>query len=56
MSSNKELSLCYEAGGTLYDPEDLREEWLTGCPLCGGVCWNISSEERYSIEEFLKDG
>ena len=44
---------CYESGGedVLLGEDD--DEWLTGCPVCGGCCWNLLPELRKKIDDEL---
>lgn len=44
---------CYEEECD-YELDDLgNDAWLTGCPLCGGVCWSLSKEELSRIDKEL---
>ena len=44
---------CYEEEVD-YDIESLgKEEWLTGCALCGGTCWDKSKKDIDRIDAEL---
>ena len=37
-----------------YTLEELGDDaWQTGCPLCGGVCWDLDAETKKEIDEDL---
>lgn len=37
-----------------FDLEELGDDaWLTGCPLCGGLCWERPEEELARIDAGL---
>jgi hypothetical protein len=50
----REIMICYN-DMVYFDLEDLGDEaWQTGCPLCGGNCWDgLSQEEMEDIEKSL---
>jgi hypothetical protein len=48
------MQRCYANGGEDFDLESLGdEEWLTGCPLCGGSCWDLPKDEKDEIDKEL---
>ena len=46
-------SRCYSERRD-YDLEELGDDaWLTGCPLCGSICWDLPEETRKEIDDEL---
>lgn len=39
------MSFCY-AEQVIYNVDDLKESFPTGCPKCGSNCWEKASEEQ----------
>lgn len=49
------MNRCYNEE-TDYELDDLGDDaWLTGCPLCGGVCWDKTEKEIARIDKELDE-